>query len=104
MKNLNTRMQNMKNHTFLFITASSCMVLMILLAIGGQSTLACWVGVIGIFSGLGATKYQDAYHRRLEEERVEEDYRQYLIHKTAYNLGDVFTYSEYKRIEKLGQL
>lgn len=67
MKNLNTRMQGMKNHTFFFIMAIVCMILMIILAIEGLPTVASCIGAIGIFFGLGAVRCQDAYHRRLEE-------------------------------------
>ena len=71
MKHLNTRMQNMKYHTFFFIMAMACMVLMILLAIDGHKVPACCIAVIGIVYGLGATQCFDAYHRRLEEEKQE---------------------------------
>ena len=86
MKRLNTLMQSMSLHTFFFIQAGACIVVMVLMTYADYPWVASLFGLIGMLFVIGASQKQDAFEQSVIEkqelvDRLTKDYSPVVEYK-----------------------
>lgn len=88
MKRLNTLMQSMNLHTFFFIQAGACIVVMVLMTYAGYPWVASLFGLIGMLFVIGASQKQDAFEQSVREKQELVDRFNAKYGKGSYEASD----------------